>query len=103
MDPTGEVYTLTPAILREGRNVITVYATRFTPAEKKMQAFHWNGPGHAAVQFTVPAPPWQRSVFHGLAQVIVQSTGQAGEIHLTASTPGAASSSIVIAAERSKP
>jgi beta-galactosidase len=100
MDPTGEVYTLTPAILREGRNVITVYATRLTPAEKKMQAFHWNGPGPAAVQFTAPAAPWQRSVFHGLAQVIVQSTGQAGEIHLTASTPGAASASIVIAAER---
>lgn len=31
---------------------------------------------------------WTRSLFHGLAQVIIRSTGQPGEITVTASTPG---------------
>jgi hypothetical protein len=31
-------------------------------------------------------PVWKRSVFNGLAQVIVQSTGQPGEILLTATS-----------------
>jgi beta-galactosidase len=36
-----------------------------------------------------PVPPvWSRSVFNGLAQIIVQSTGQAGELKLTASAEG---------------
>jgi beta-galactosidase len=35
-----------------------------------------------------PAGQWKRSVFNGLAQVIVQSTGQAGQITLTANSPG---------------
>jgi beta-galactosidase len=33
-------------------------------------------------------PDWKRSVFNGLAQVIVQSTGQPGEITLTATSSG---------------
>jgi beta-galactosidase len=38
--------------------------------------------GHASV------PPWSRSLFNGLAQVIVQSTRDAGEIKLTATADG---------------
>jgi beta-galactosidase len=34
------------------------------------------------------APEWQRSVFNGLAQIIVQSTREPGEIKLTASAEG---------------
>jgi len=33
-------------------------------------------------------PPWSRSLFNGLAQVIVQSTRDAGEIKLTAVSDG---------------
>jgi beta-galactosidase len=33
---------------------------------------------------------WKRSLFNGLAQIIVQSTGQTGEITLTAKSPGVA-------------
>ena len=40
--------------------------------------------GHASV------PPWSRSLFNGLAQVIVQSTRDAGEIKLTATADGLA-------------
>jgi beta-galactosidase len=38
--------------------------------------------GHTSV------PPWSRSLFNGLAQVIVQSTRDAGEIKLTATADG---------------
>jgi hypothetical protein len=34
------------------------------------------------------APAWQRKTFHGLAQVLVQFTQQAGEFTLTATAPG---------------
>ena len=34
------------------------------------------------------APAWSRSVFNGLAQILVQSTKDAGEIKLTASAEG---------------
>jgi beta-galactosidase len=34
------------------------------------------------------AAPWSRSLFNGLAQVIVQSSKTAGEIKLTASADG---------------
>ena len=34
------------------------------------------------------APPWSRSLFNGLAQIIVQSTRDAGEIKLTATADG---------------
>ena len=43
---------------------------------------------------TAPAAPWQRRVFNGWAQVIVQSTGQAGEAGLTAKAPGLAPATI---------
>jgi beta-galactosidase len=45
------------------------------------------------------APPaqWKRSVFNGLAQVIVQSTREAGEIRLTATSPGLAPAVLRIA------
>ena len=40
--------------------------------------------GHTSV------PPWSRSLFNGLAQVIVQSTRDAGELNLTATADGLA-------------
>ena len=42
------------------------------------------------------APRWQRSVFNGLAQIIVQSTKQPGEIKLTARSPGLAPAVLAI-------
>jgi len=38
--------------------------------------------GHAS------APPWSRSLFNGLAQIIVQSTKDSGEIDLAATADG---------------
>jgi beta-galactosidase len=87
-DPIGYEYVLDRSILQPGRNVVTISITRFSDANKKMQLFRWDGAGPAAVQVVTPAAPWKRSVFNGLAQVIVQSTGEAGEIRLTAASPG---------------
>ncbi|HEY0785784.1 MAG TPA: beta-galactosidase GalA [Acidobacteriaceae bacterium] len=83
----GYQYMLDPAMLHPGRNVVTIYATRFAPASRGMQGFQWGRTGPAAVRMVTPAPTWQRSVFHGLAEVIVQSGQGAGRIRLTASAP----------------
>ncbi|HEV2327212.1 MAG TPA: beta-galactosidase GalA [Verrucomicrobiae bacterium] len=42
------------------------------------------------------APQWSRSLFNGLAQVIVQSIGEAGEFKLTASSDGLDSATIAV-------
>jgi beta-galactosidase len=39
---------------------------------------------------------WSRSLFNGLAQIIVQSTKDAGEIKLTASAVGLSSATITV-------
>jgi beta-galactosidase len=45
---------------------------------------------------TTPAAPWQRSVFNGHAQVILQSTGTAGRATLRASGDGLDAASVTI-------
>jgi hypothetical protein len=46
---------------------------------------------------------WKRSLFNGLAQVIVQSTGDAGEIRVTASSCGLESASVILKSETASP
>lgn len=48
-------------------------------------------------------PDWKRSLFSGLAQVIVQSTGGSGEIKLTAQAEGLAPATTVIQATADAP
>lgn len=47
--------------------------------------------------------PWSRSLFNGLAQVIVQSTPHPGELKLTASAAGLASTPVTVQTQPSKP
>ena len=42
----------------------------------------------AVVKVRTPAEPWKRKLFNGLAQVIVQSTAESGELTLVATAPG---------------
>ena len=49
------------------------------------------------------ASPWSRSVFNGLAQVMVQSTKAAGEIKLTASADGLQSATTTITTQAATP
>jgi beta-galactosidase len=53
--------------------------------------------GHAAVA------PWSRSLFNGLAQVIVQSTRDAGEIKLTATADGLAPATATLTTQPGAP
>jgi beta-galactosidase len=70
--------------LHEGDNVIILFVSRESP----------QGDFNTAVSLdltsapVMPPSPWMRSVFNGLAQIIVQSTNDPGTITLTASTEG---------------
>ncbi len=80
----GGVFKLDVAILHPGSNSIAILAT---PLLKKAQRGYVNrNPGE--IQVTTPPEKWKRKLFNGLAQVIVQSTGEAGEIQLTAESEG---------------
>ena len=74
--------------LRSGKNVIAIVATplRFGYENHLNHDENQNSPG--LIRMITPAALWQRSVFNGLAQIIVQSTGQPGEIMLTAKSQG---------------
>ena len=77
---------------------------RLVPTANKEIVFALSGPGkiigvgngdpasHAPEQFVAttsnPAPQWRRDTFNGLAQIIVKTTKQAGEITLTATSAG---------------
>jgi len=59
-----------------------------------------DGPGGlgrgVSITYSKPAEQWHRSVFHALAQVIVQSSRKAGSISLSASSNGLGSASTKI-------
>ncbi len=88
---------------------------RMVPTADNAITFEISGPGkiigvgngdpgsHEPDCFVDPSATWKRSLFNGLAQVIVQSTGDAGEIRLTASSGGLKSASLVLKAESDSP
>lgn len=81
---TGKGFTLEKSILKPGKNIIAIVAT---PIPKR---YEWDNvntdPG--LIQIFTPAEKWKRKLFNGLAQVIVQTTGEGGEITLTAISSG---------------
>jgi beta-galactosidase len=81
---TGNGYVLDKTMLLPGRNTIAIVAT---PIPKK---YDWDfvntDPG--LIQVITPAEPWKRKLFNGLAQVIIQTTKEAGDIRLNATSPG---------------
>ena len=83
----GHEFKLNPALLHSGKNVIAVVATPLASGRGRDQGGQ-GGAGNTPTVRMVTAPDnWKRSVFNGLAQVIVQSTQQPGEVTLTASSP----------------
>lgn len=76
-------YILDANWLKAGRNTIAILAT---PVGKEHDWDKVNtDPG--VIQLFTPPAPWKRKLFNGLAQVIVQTTHEAGEIVLAASSP----------------
>lgn len=100
----------------EDVSVITVQVAdvqgRVVPTADNLITFELTGPGkiigvgngdpssHEPDQFIAaeqsPAPVWQRSLFNGLAQVIVQSQQETGDIKLTARSTGLAERTLVV-------
>lgn len=76
----GAVFKLDHSLIHPGVNIVTIEATPL------LKAHSWDAintdPGK--VQLLYPAGTWKRKLFSGLAQVIIQSTGEPGEIVLTA-------------------
>lgn len=81
-----------------GAAEVTLSAVFPTPAGGTRALFDaaQSGRRWATLRLTTPAAPWQRSVFNGQAQVILQSVGQAGRASLRASGHGLAGAELAI-------
>jgi len=92
----GNIFKLTTSMLKPGRNTIEIIAT---PIPKK---YDWDNvntdPG--TVQLFTPAPQWKRKLFSGLAQIIIQTTKEPGEITLTASSKGLKPATLKVRSEK---
>jgi beta-galactosidase len=82
--------------LRPGKNVVAVVAIPPDGRGNRDGAGEGN-PG--VIRVTLPPGQWQRSLFSGLAQIIVQSTGEPGEITLTAKAAALNDGVLKLAAE----
>lgn len=71
-------------LLHKGKNTIVFEGKPFIK-RTEWEEININ-PGVVKVLF--PAPQWKRKVFNGLAQIIIKTTKQAGEITLTATSEG---------------
>lgn len=91
-------FPLADLALQAAGNVLRIEATRFADWSTR-EAVRQVHP--ATWRLAAPPAPWTRSVFNGLAQVIVQSTGDAGEIVLTATAEGLAAARAIVEAKAS--
>ena len=78
--------------LKPGKNVFVVTG----PALVMQNQWEILNSDPGSIQIVNPAETWKRKLFSGLAQVIVQSSKQAGEITLTATSSGMKSASVII-------
>lgn len=78
---------LDPAQLSDNNRLTLVFATPAGGTRKLFDAAQ-GGRRWVTLRTTTPAAPWQRSVFNGHAQVILQSTGTPGRATLRASGDG---------------
>jgi beta-galactosidase len=94
-DAPNQAYRLDHKIIKSGKNEYAVVGQRF---RKKQQ---WDEPNTdpGLVQTISPSPQWKRSVFNGLAQVIIQSLKKPGELVLKATAEGLQQSVIKIQTE----
>ena len=78
------IIRLSRSVIKPGKNSFVIVAMPF------LKVFPWDevnkDPG--MIQLYTPAGKWQRKLFNGYAQVLVQSTGQQGRIVLRASAAG---------------
>lgn len=95
-DRKGNAFSLNASLLHKGRNSIAIAAT---PLLKKQTWDNVNmNPG--LLQIITPATAWKRKLFNGLAQVIIQSTGEEGDIIINATSGKLKSGSIKIRSDK---
>jgi len=94
-DSPDQCFVLDPEIIREGVNEYAVTGQRFRL--KRM----WDEPNTdpGVVQVVYPAESWKRKAFNGLAEIIIQAGGEAGEIKLKASSEGLKEAVLILQAE----
>lgn len=86
------------ALLHPGENTVAVAAANYGP-----EPLGISGGVELVLVSEAPAPHWSRSVFNGLAQVIVQSAGLPGDIRLTARSDGLQDAAFVVASRAPAP
>jgi beta-galactosidase len=95
LDEPLPVVELKSELLREGRNVLAVIATPYANERARERALKVPP---AVLRVESAAPPYRRRLFNGLAQVIVQSTGEPGPIRLIATGPGVTGAELTLTA-----
>jgi beta-galactosidase len=90
----GPGLELDPEQLVAGANRVQLIVTPFDDRRNRIPELDRLG----CVSIVQPAPPARRSLFNGLAQVIVQATRDPGEIRLTATADGLAPAEGVVTA-----
>lgn len=85
--------TLSPDQLLPGQNLLEVKASapRDQRARERAELVR-----PARLRIDTAAPAYRRALFNGLAQVIVQASGEPGELTLTATSPGLADGTLRI-------
>ena len=96
------VVDLDPAQLADENTLAVVFATPPGGLRPLFDAAQ-GGQRWFALRMTTPAGPWQRSVFNGHAQAILQSTGTPGRATLRATAAGLVASELVIEAFEAPP
>jgi beta-galactosidase len=95
----GNTFILDAAILHPGKNIIAITAM---PLLKDRPWDNVNtDPG--IFQIVTPAKPYERKLFNGLAQVIIQATGEPGTITVTANGNGLRAGEVKIQSKQSTP
>ena len=95
----GPALRVDPAQLVAGVNRVQLIVTPFDDQLNHIPELTQLGSLHAYT----PAPPARRSLFNGLAQVIVQSTREPGVIRLTAKSDGLAPAESTVTARLATP
>jgi len=94
----GNSFKLDSSMLKTGVNYISILTTSL---HSKNSGDHINrNPG--LIQVVQPAGQWKRKLFNGLEQVIIESTGEPGEIILKANSPGLQSGEVDIQVSSNK-
>ena len=92
---SGPALPLDPAELVFGANRVQLLVSPRAGDQKHLPELTRLG----TVQIRAPAPPCRRSAFNGYAQVIVQTTREAGEIRLTACADGLQPATVALTAQ----